>query len=541
MLKKKKFSILVLAMLVFAVPISGFGHHALNAEAKGFFSDVDNHWAKDTIHWASERGIVSGYEDGTFKPNKQVTEAEFLTMLIRTYHPEIEASKEGHWADAYYGFAREMNYPVAGGNDLSLRNQPIIRLHVAELISASQGVNYHDNDAIRYLLANDLAKGNDPNNVTIASFNPNGYLTRAEAVQFIRNLVERGKGELLARPEEPSDPSVLPDIPFGNEEDLSPVPLTLGVAYVNGESIGDVVEKDAILFLPLKEVVEEMGDKFAWQSEPIFALVTQGDTKIYVSSAMSVAKVNNKDVPFVTEVKNGVKVPVQVKPFVDNKRLYVPVDFVRDVLGYPVVVQKIGNTTYVFVGKLPEKMPTGEEVATNPTPQQPAQQPEQQPQPAEKIEYDLPYKPPAGWVPPKIKSVATDDYWKNSEILEKELGFIEGAAYNPYGKQLGNSRILILEGTQNHVAQIQFSSWRYGIADEEHPANTIPYIARELFKFYLPNDYNKLFTIIDDGVNGKDVSKYVGKPFKLDGREILIIDGEHSFTVVISKKGKSVE
>jgi len=136
-------------------------------------------------------------------------------------------------------------------------------------------------------------------------------------------------------------------------------------------------------------------------------------------SPWSVAKVNNKDVPFVTEVKNGVKVPVQVKPFVDNKKLYVPVDFVRDVLGYPVVVKKIGNTTYVFVGKLPEKMPTGEEVVPTPTPKKPEQQPEQQPQPAEKIEYDLPYKPPAGWVPPKIKSVATDDYWKNSEILKK--------------------------------------------------------------------------------------------------------------------------
>jgi hypothetical protein len=539
MLKKKKFSILVLAILVFAVPISGFGHHALNAEARGFFSDVDNHWAKDTIHWASERGIVSGYEDGTFKPNKQVTEAEFLTMLIRTYHPEIEASKEGHWADAYYGFAREMNYPVAGGNDLSLRNQPIIRLHVAELISASQGVNYHDNDAIRYLLANDLAKGNDPNNVTIAIFNPNGHLTRAEAVQFIKNVVERGKGELLPRPAEPSDPSVLPNIPFGNEEALNPVHLTLGVAYVNGESIGDVVEKDAMLFFPLKEVVEGMGDKFAWQSEPIFALVTQGDKKIYVSSAMSVAKVNNKDVPFATEEKNGVKVPVQVKPFVDSKKLYVPVDFVKDVLGYPVVVKKIGNTTYVFVGTLPEKMPTGEQVVPSPQPQKPEQQP--QPQPGEKIEYDLPYKVPVGWVPPKIKSVATDDKKKNYEVLEKELGFLDGSAYNPYGgKQPELAKILISGGTENHIAQIQFTAW-YGLKDKEHPSNKIPYVARELFKFYLPNDYNTLFTIIDDGVNGKDVSKYVGKPFTLDGREILIVDGERSITVVISKKGKSVD
>lgn len=314
------------------------------------------------------------------------------------------------------------------------------------------------------------------------------------------------------------------------------------VLYVNGnKSDAKPLYRGNILFIPLKEAVEGMGDKFAWQSEPIFALVTQGDMEIYVSAAMSVAKVNNKDVPFVTEVINGVKVPVQVKPFVNNKRLYVPVDFVRDVLGYPVVVQKIGNTTYVFVGTLPEKMPTGEEVAPNQTPQQPAQQPEQQPQPAEKIEYDLPYKPPAGWVPPKIKSVATDDKQKNYEILEKELGFLDGSAYNPYGgKQPELAKILILGGTENHIAQIQFSAW-YGSKTEADIFNKIPYVSRELFKFYLPNDYDKLFKIMDDGYNGKDVSKYINKPFKLDGREIKIVENQYSVTVVISKKGKSVE
>lgn len=312
------------------------------------------------------------------------------------------------------------------------------------------------------------------------------------------------------------------------------------VLYINGNK-SDVkpIHRGNFLFLPLKEVVEGMGDKFAWQSEPIFALVTQGDKKIYVSSAMSVAKVNNKDVPFATEEKNGVKVPVQVKPFVDSKKLYVPVDFVKDVLGYPVVVKKIGNTTYVFVGTLPEKMPTGEEVVPSPQPQKPEQQP--QPQPGEKIEYDLPYKVPAGWVPPKIKSVATDDVRKDSEILEKELGFLNGTAYNPYGgQQRGLAVILITSGTKNHSAQINFSAW-YGSKTEVDDFNKIPYVARELFKFYLPNEYNKLFKIMDDGYNGKNVSKYINKPFTLDEREIMIIELEDSVTVVISKKGKPVK
>jgi len=118
---------------------------------------------------------------------------------------------------------------------------------------------------------------------------------------------------------------------------------------------------------------------------------------------------------------------------------------------------------------------------------------------------------------------------------------IKGAAYNPYGgKQLELATILITDGTENHIAQIQFSAW-YGSKTEADIFNKIPYVSRELFKFYLPNDYDKLFKIMDDGYNGKDVSKYINKPFKLDGREIKIVENQYSVTVVISKKGKSVE
>lgn len=55
------------------------------------FSDVDGHWAADTIAWAVEKDIVSGYLDGTFRPNLTVTEPEFLVMLLRAY-PEDRKS-----------------------------------------------------------------------------------------------------------------------------------------------------------------------------------------------------------------------------------------------------------------------------------------------------------------------------------------------------------------------------------------------------------------------------------------------------------------
>ncbi len=48
------------------------------------FRDVEvDHWASAFINLAWERGLVSGYGDGTFQAERQVTRAEFITMLIR--------------------------------------------------------------------------------------------------------------------------------------------------------------------------------------------------------------------------------------------------------------------------------------------------------------------------------------------------------------------------------------------------------------------------------------------------------------------------
>lgn len=46
-------------------------------------SDYEKHWAKDDIDWAKSIGVIKGYEDGTFKPDKQVTRAELAAILHR--------------------------------------------------------------------------------------------------------------------------------------------------------------------------------------------------------------------------------------------------------------------------------------------------------------------------------------------------------------------------------------------------------------------------------------------------------------------------
>lgn len=48
-------------------------------------NDYSAHWARDEIDRAMELGLVIGYPDGTFQPDKPITRAEAAVMLLRLY------------------------------------------------------------------------------------------------------------------------------------------------------------------------------------------------------------------------------------------------------------------------------------------------------------------------------------------------------------------------------------------------------------------------------------------------------------------------
>ncbi len=51
--------------------------------------DIANHWAKDYVEQLVDRGVVSGYDDGTFRPDAQVSRAEFAKMVLVALDYEI--------------------------------------------------------------------------------------------------------------------------------------------------------------------------------------------------------------------------------------------------------------------------------------------------------------------------------------------------------------------------------------------------------------------------------------------------------------------
>ena len=65
----------------FATVAAGFFHAPEVSDDA--FSDISDSWARDYINRAAALGLVSGYDDGTFRPNSYIQRAEVMAILNR--------------------------------------------------------------------------------------------------------------------------------------------------------------------------------------------------------------------------------------------------------------------------------------------------------------------------------------------------------------------------------------------------------------------------------------------------------------------------
>lgn len=187
------------------------------------FSDVkQNHWAKKQIDEYVNRNILKGYEDGTFKPNQNITRAEFVKVMTNTFNIDsfneefisVEGTKfndiKGHWAE------KEIMNAVSNGvydyvlsEDLNKNfnfrpNDAITReeasLMVANYLKITDSnldkiSKFKDNGTISYWAKSGIEGAVEKgilNGYDDKTIKPQGKLTRAEAV-FIVKKVENFK------------------------------------------------------------------------------------------------------------------------------------------------------------------------------------------------------------------------------------------------------------------------------------------------------------------------------------------------------------
>ncbi len=163
-------------------------------------SDITGHWAQDDIKKLVASGVISGYPDNSFKPDNNITRAEFTTILMKmlelpTQNSKVFADTSDHWARDAISVAA--HHGIVNGYDDNTfgPNEPITREQMAVMIVRATGLtpeagelNFADNDrisdwAVSFMAAavkNGIINGYPDNTVR-----PQGLATRAEAVTVI--------------------------------------------------------------------------------------------------------------------------------------------------------------------------------------------------------------------------------------------------------------------------------------------------------------------------------------------------------------------
>ena len=215
MKKQKSIAIfLSICMLLALSPAFAF------AGAKGSASEVSktmaavSYWDVSRSHWAigfinrlSEKGIISGYQDGSFRPEANITRAEFAKIIVLAAGFSVPASvsssfhdvPNAHWAVRYIEAAKA-NGVINGYKDGTFRSDAkVTRAEVAKMVITAgkftvnrDGMPLTDiNGHWAYdfiMTAKNLGIiGGYPD----GSFAPNNATTRAEASKIVtRSLVD---------------------------------------------------------------------------------------------------------------------------------------------------------------------------------------------------------------------------------------------------------------------------------------------------------------------------------------------------------------
>ena len=203
MLKKssKRFVsiVLAIAMILTMVPFAAFADETTA-------SDLDGHWAENVITEWMDYGIINGYEDGTIRPNNKITRAEMTAMLDRVMDYQTKADNTfSDLQDTWYTdviLKANAAGVISGYPDGTVKpDATITRQEAVAMFSRVLSLDtknapeatFTDNadvadwakDAVNAMAAADYIHGSD------GQFRPNDGITRAEVVTILNNIFDK--------------------------------------------------------------------------------------------------------------------------------------------------------------------------------------------------------------------------------------------------------------------------------------------------------------------------------------------------------------
>jgi hypothetical protein len=175
------------------------------------FSDVPtSYWAYDAINSLSVKDIVSGYPDGTFKPDASITRAEFATMLVKALGLNTAGSTgqftdvtTGDWCYGSVNTAVYASLTSGIGDHLFSPNDPITREQMAVMVAKALGTNapavdrtelnaFSDRSAVSSWAVTgmeDVVKAGILSGMHDGTLAPKAEATRAQAAAMIYKLL----------------------------------------------------------------------------------------------------------------------------------------------------------------------------------------------------------------------------------------------------------------------------------------------------------------------------------------------------------------
>lgn len=281
--------LLMLTMLVSTLPVY----------ANDQLSDIKGSFAEEEIQSWVDQDLIKGYSDGTFKPNKSITRAEFMVLVNRAfkYNKEVEINFKDVSSDDW--FYQEVSKAIAAGYldgfpDQTMKPQNLItRQEVAKIISIINKLEKDETAAelfkdsssipawskgyIGSVRAADLMVG-----YLDGSFKPLNKITRAESVVTLNNVLELIKDTepnpdeeteepkptppeeddtvVVPTPSYPEEPGVSkPSKPVGTDYDLNvgvPESEQAFPAVDYGENAADPAKKDIAATNPFIKILD---------------------------------------------------------------------------------------------------------------------------------------------------------------------------------------------------------------------------------------------------------------------------------------------
>ncbi|MDX2230987.1 MAG: S-layer homology domain-containing protein [Leptolyngbyaceae cyanobacterium bins.349] len=187
----------------------------------GELRDIQGHWAEGFIKGLVERGHISGFPDGTFKPEDPITRAQYAAVISRAFElPRKQAPinfvdvPQSFWAFPFIQEANQMGF-ISGFPDNSFRpNQNLTRVQAIVSLIGGMGLTggtldvlsyYFDRAQIPSYATEKVATATQRrivvNHPNVRQLEPMQDITRAELVALVyQALVSLNQAPAIASP-----------------------------------------------------------------------------------------------------------------------------------------------------------------------------------------------------------------------------------------------------------------------------------------------------------------------------------------------------